>query len=278
MIRSMVFPRRGRAHPLFLGSILLLLAGLATGCGTAEVARQGSSASASRAAPSARPEAAQESAPEQRTTSADPGKVLRLEKVRSRLKSAAKDWYGTPYKWGGDSKQGVDCSGFVQHVYEDAFAYGLPRVTETQLQSGTIVARDQIRPGDLVFFQPEDEYNHVGVYLGDGTFVHASSSDGVTKSPIARDYWSRYYWTARRPLTPSSIPNELASELLAYQDSGSDTTAQRAKAPAAGNEPNQTGSRGNKIASCDAANVECAEPSTAASAGDAGSNTTRKGW
>lgn len=126
------------------------------------------------------------------------GSVLRLAAVQGRVEQAAQDWYGTPYKWGGEPKEGVDCSAFVKSVYKEAFGMELPRVTETQVQVGGRVPRDQIRPGDLVFFHPEHEYNHVGVYIGEGAFVHASSNDGGTKDPIHMDYWRRYYWTARR--------------------------------------------------------------------------------
>lgn len=257
--------------PRFLGVLLLTIGLLGTGCGTSNATRDGGSASASRPerpSTSDRHVEEKQSAHGERTAPQDePVEVLRLQKVRSRLEDTAENWYGVPYKWGGESKQGVDCSGFVLNVYEEAFAYRLPRVTEMQLQAGSRVSRDQIQPGDLVFFQPEDQYNHVGVYLGDGTFVHASSSEGVTKAPIEKNYWDQYYWTARRPLKPSTIPDALATDLLAYQYP--DTTGQGVDAP----EP----APNSGIASCSAPNVDCADPSVEEATASA-EPPTRKGW
>jgi cell wall-associated NlpC family hydrolase len=291
MTLSVLHTQLRRTTSLVLSTLLVLTGLLGAGCGSARVARDGGSASASAsrgggvAASNEQTENQQAEQSEQDgQAAADPVKVLRLPKVRERLQNAAQDWYGTPYDWGGDSKQGVDCSGFVQHVYEDAFAYGLPRVTETQLQSGPSVARDQIRPGDLVFFRPEGEYNHVGVYLGKGTFAHASSSNGVTKTPLEKDYWDRYYWTARRPLTPSTVPDTLTSELLAYRYPDADSTvavteASDAATQKAGETPNADASGGPTLASCEEESVECADPSGASSqASDSGEGETRKGW
>jgi hypothetical protein len=204
-------------------------------------------------------------------------KVLRLSTVSTRLETAAQDWYGTPYKWGGNSKQGVDCSGFVKNLYKEAFAVSLPRVTETQLQAGAKVARDQIRPGDLVFFRPENDYNHVGVYIGEGTFVHASSSKGVTEAPMEKNYWEQYYWTSRRPLKPSRVPDSLTSDLVAYQYP--DTTVQATDSPQAEMSPT-TRANGEtqtaEIASCEDSGVQCADP--AVSPRGSADTTRRKGW
>lgn len=222
---------------------------------------------------------------------ADPGreKVLRPEKVAAHIDEAARDWYGVPYEWAGESKDGVDCSAFVQNVYQEAFSYQLPRVTETQVQAGSKVTRSQVRAGDLVFFQPEGEWNHVGVYLGDNTFVHASSSDGVTEDSFDASYWRRYYWTARRLLTPSVLPDSLTSELVAYRspDAASDTSTAPTR-PDAGDEQmgdsqsERTQDETITIASCEDADVECG-PSGEKSSSDgqamaASDTTTRKGW
>ncbi len=302
MTHSICQTRLRCAQPIFLGAFLLLMGLFGAGCGSSGAAQQGRSAAAAEATSNSEATTAssqqdtQQASQELRSTTVeDPIKVLRLPKVQDRLENAAQDWYGTPYDWGGETKEGVDCSGFVQNLYKDAFAYGLPRVTETQLQSGPTVERDQIRPGDLVFFQPEDQYNHVGVYLGDGTFVHASSSDGVTDSELDNNYWDQYYWTARRPLKPATIPDTLSSELLAYKYPDSDSTVQVAEAseqPQSSDEENadpeqqtdQTSqasdaeaSEGTKIASCDAEGVDCTDPSSAETS-DSDDETTRKGW
>lgn len=216
-----------------------------------------------------------------RPSAAEPVKVLRPSEVRQQIVEAAQDWFGVPYQWGGESKNGIDCSGFVQRVYREAFSYRLPRVTETQVQTGRKVPRSKVRAGDLVFFRPENEWNHVGVYLGNGTFAHASSSDGVTKDQFGAPYWSRYYWTARRPLKPSVLPDSLTSELVAYRSP--DSTAR----PETADDFSKTQQEGTiTIASCSNPDVECASPNTSTTGSTssgkttvaAADTTTRKGW
>lgn len=107
-------------------------------------------------------------------------------------------WKGTKHKMGGTDENGVDCSGFVQAVYGDVFDMDLPRTTEDQLRQGIPVSRSALQAGDLVFFRPPGYPRHVGIYLGNNQFVHASKTQGVTISRIAPHYWGKYYWTARR--------------------------------------------------------------------------------
>jgi cell wall-associated NlpC family hydrolase len=99
---------------------------------------------------------------------------------------------------GGTRKSGVDCSGFVQRIFNDLFNITLPRSTALQVQTGIAVSIRHLRPGDLVFFHPPDKVRHVGIYLGRGEFVHASTSKGVTISRLNAAYWRNSYWTARR--------------------------------------------------------------------------------
>lgn len=143
--------------------------------------------------------------------------VVNPDAVGNWVQEHVDEWLGVPYKWGGESKQGVDCSGFVQAIYEEAFNWLLPRVTEQQVQAGRRIRPNQLRPGDLVFFKPENEYHHDGIYLGDNKFAHASSSEGVTIDSFENRYWQRYYWTSRRLLRPSRIPDTLRAELLDYR-------------------------------------------------------------
>lgn len=143
--------------------------------------------------------------------------VLDTDAALERIRDVAEEWYGVPYKWGGESQQGIDCSAFVQAVYKEAFHWLLPRVTEQQVRTGRKIRPSKLRPGDLVFFQPGNNSNHVGIYLEDNTFVHASSSDGVTRSSLDNNYWTRYYWVSRRLMTPSKVPDTLASQLVAYR-------------------------------------------------------------
>lgn len=124
--------------------------------------------------------------------------VTEAQAVTSRLRNAVQPWMNTPYKLGGESMDGVDCSGLVQALFRDAFNIELPRTTGRQVNRGDAVPRSEMQPGDLVFFRTADQQKHVGVYLEDREFIHASSSQGVTISPLRYDYWQTNYWTARR--------------------------------------------------------------------------------
>jgi cell wall-associated NlpC family hydrolase len=97
----------------------------------------------------------------------------------------------------------VDCSAFVRAVYEDVYDVELPRTAEEQERLGAKVEKEALESGDLVFFRtqgmgPLFRSRHVGVYLGNGVFAHASGKRGVTTSRLDDYYWSRKYATARR--------------------------------------------------------------------------------
>ncbi|MBI5511483.1 MAG: C40 family peptidase [Deltaproteobacteria bacterium] len=111
-------------------------------------------------------------------------------------------WVGTPYLWGGVSHRGIDCSGFTRQVFREAFSVELPRNSREQFATGAKVERPQLKAGDLVFFDTMDRgtVTHVGVYLGDGMFAHASSSKGVTRADLAAKYHQRAFWGSRRLL------------------------------------------------------------------------------
>lgn len=116
------------------------------------------------------------------------------------LRTTTKRWEGTPYTLGGTSLRGIDCSAFVQVLYRDVLGVPLARTTREQADAGRAVPADEAQPGDLVFFRPERKQRHVGVYLGDGEFAHASTSQGVTVSPLDASYWQDAYWMTRRIL------------------------------------------------------------------------------
>ena len=108
------------------------------------------------------------------------------------------DWRGVRYREGGLSKNGVDCSGYVYLTFKQRLNRTIPRSPELLARSGTKVSPRQIRPGDLVFFNTGWKKNHVGIYLRNGKFMHASSSRGVMISEIQNPYWSDAFWMARR--------------------------------------------------------------------------------
>ncbi|WP_251976805.1 C40 family peptidase [Salinicola avicenniae] len=131
--------------------------------------------------------------------------------IREALLDEHERWVGTPYVLGGESRRGIDCSALMQHVFGEAFAVDLPRTTDQQVLEGSRVARDQLKSGDLVFFRPPGLYNHVGVYVGDGYFLHASASQGVKLSRLDNVYWKRYYWQARRPMERTQLAQRVMS-------------------------------------------------------------------
>ncbi len=110
------------------------------------------------------------------------------------------EWLGTPYRLGGDSKGGIDCSKFSLAVYEKVFNTTIGYNSRNQYQNVTPVRKGELEAGDLVFFKIRSKsITHVGVYLGDDKFAHASSSRGVMVSNLNEAYWKRYYYNGGRP-------------------------------------------------------------------------------
>ncbi|SEV95037.1 lipoprotein [[Haemophilus] ducreyi] len=120
--------------------------------------------------------------------------------VIRQLTQQQKEWQGTRYRLGGNNKAGVDCSGFMQVTFRRLFNIDLPRTTTDQLKKGNKIARNKIKAGDLVFFKTGRGPNgkHVGVYVKDGKFLHASTKGGVIYSNINSAYWRKAFWQARR--------------------------------------------------------------------------------
>jgi len=107
-------------------------------------------------------------------------------------------WKGVRYREGGLSRAGIDCSGFVHRTFHDQFGVQLPRTTTQLVRVGGRVKGGRLKPGDLVFFRTGLKKRHVGIYVEDGLFVHASTSSGVVLSNLSNDYWKSRFWTARR--------------------------------------------------------------------------------
>ncbi len=118
--------------------------------------------------------------------------------VQRHLQQQYDAWAGVPYRLGGQSKRGVDCSALVQLTYRERFQIALPRATGAQSAAGVPVRRDALKPGDLVFFKTGKRTRHVGMMLDDKRFLHASTQRGVMVSRLDNPYWAAHYWQARR--------------------------------------------------------------------------------
>lgn len=108
----------------------------------------------------------------------------------------ASEWIGTPYRSGGQSKHGTDCSGLTTHLYRKVYRIKLDRSSDQQCRQSKKVMKRNLREGDLVFFSTQNsskKVGHVGVYLKDGKFIHASSSRGVIVSRLNEPYYEKHW-------------------------------------------------------------------------------------
>jgi lipoprotein Spr len=105
------------------------------------------------------------------------------------------NWYGTRYRMGGRDKTGVDCSAFVQSFMSSMYGIAVPRTSQEQYQQSQRIKKDELKEGDLVFFKTQRRkgISHVGVYLRNNKFVHASTSSGVMISDLGEEYFARRY-------------------------------------------------------------------------------------
>ena len=121
--------------------------------------------------------------------------------LTSQLRSTALAYFGVRYVVGGTSPRGFDCSGLTQYVFKTA-GYTLKRTVAQQLQSGIIIPKDALQCGDLVFFKYTTAegslYSHIGIYIGNGQVLHASSTRGVTIDNLNTPYYTEHYLCARR--------------------------------------------------------------------------------
>ena len=119
----------------------------------------------------------------------DPATLTRSSR---RLLDEAYSWMGAPYRYGGKSRGGTDCSGFMMEVYRTSLGISLPRNSAKQSEFCRRIPREKMVPGDLVFFGRRG-VSHVGMYVGDGRMIHASSSQGVIVSSLDETYYVKNF-------------------------------------------------------------------------------------
>lgn len=147
------------------------------------------------------------SAPRYTADATDSDRMVRELKERrsaspSRLARVVEGYLGVPYKWGGTTRAGMDCSAFTRAVFRQTYGIELPRTSRQIYRVGRSVSRRQdLKPGDLVFFQNTFSgkgVSHVGIYVGQGRFAHVGVSTGATITPLDHPYFSARYVGARR--------------------------------------------------------------------------------
>ncbi|MBN1279585.1 MAG: C40 family peptidase [Chlorobium sp.] len=118
-----------------------------------------------------------------------------------------KQFFGIRYRFGGQTTSGFDCSGFVRFMYDRIFSMKLPRTSREMASIGEKVERSELKPGDLVFFQTRgNRISHVGIFVGNDAFVHASVSKGITEDKLKQNYYDKRYAGAVRVLD-NTIPD-----------------------------------------------------------------------
>ncbi len=134
--------------------------------------------------------------------------VQQVRETASELVMQAMNFLGVPYRRGGNTaEQGFDCSGFTRHVFENSIGLVLPRRADQQAQTAGLksVKREELKPGDLVFFNTlRKAFSHVGIYVGEGKFIHAPRTGGeVRVEDMRQAYWSKRFNGARRAEGPT---------------------------------------------------------------------------
>lgn len=139
-----------------------------------------------------------------------------LERTRNGFESLmdrGMSFLGVKYRFGGTGPEtgGFDCSGLVRRVFSDALSLGLPRTAAEMARLGEKIGKAELKPGDLVFFNTRKKvYSHVGIYVGDGKFLHAPSKKGVVRvESMDSSYWQKRFNGARRVLPEDAAQSEL---------------------------------------------------------------------
>jgi lipoprotein Spr len=123
----------------------------------------------------------------------------RLELLKEPLYLFVHEWWNTPYRYGGTSKKGIDCSAFILRLFKDVYQYELPRTASQQYKISQKVKKEDLKDGDLVFFRNKVKSGwHVGLYLIDGWFIHSTSARGVTVSNINEPKYRSIFYSGGR--------------------------------------------------------------------------------
>lgn len=151
---------------------------------------------------------------------------LKVDGIKA-LKKSAYGFLGTRYRFGGSSRSGIDCSSFVQHVFRE-LEVSLPRTAREQFEVGTPVAPGDLQKGDLIFFSTYASYaSHVGIYLGNGKMIHASSRDHrVVISPMNTAYYRSRFLGAKRIAKVNPDVFRLDDLILGADEESAEDTAQ----------------------------------------------------
>lgn len=133
-------------------------------------------------------------------------KVNIPDQANIQLLQAIDSWIGTPYKYGGRTKSGTDCSGFALNIYSEVYKIDIERSTNDILGQSKAIKKGELKEGDFVFFKiNSSRANHVGIYLGNQYFAHASTSRGVMISSLNEAYWTKYWFTGGRILNQNKL-------------------------------------------------------------------------
>ena len=126
------------------------------------------------------------------------GIALEHTPVSLKLYEFVFDWIGKPYRFGGQSKKGIDCSALTKELYSRVFEVNIPRNSLQQYRYVKPVNKNELQTGDLIFFKIKSRsVTHVGIYLGDNKFIQ-SSKVGVNIASLEQEYWSKYYYKGGR--------------------------------------------------------------------------------
>lgn len=126
------------------------------------------------------------------------GRTFLTSRQGAQIVATGKKYLGVPYVFGGTTPSGFDCSGFLQYVFKQ-HGFNIPRLADEQYKLGKAAQTAQLEPGDLVFFSTyEPGASHCGIYVGDGNFMHASSSKGIRVDSLSNDYWRPRYLGGRK--------------------------------------------------------------------------------